>query len=242
MLGCSAQMMNSPTASSGASRFAPVRRSTPEISVIKYSADGAPFLVQQRKDDAYRQMYTSCGGSYEILREELVKDGAQATAFDTPVLGLAVTSVVAQPLSSWMIQFKCVEEDAAQADFTYPINGPKLIDGRPCPTNTKVADVEADSAKLKAVACVADDGRTLQGPYLSYWRSSNYPERSGNYRDGLPDGDWVHAAEDGTPLKKVRWSKGQRLSETKLGAPSTYAECRAAGGQWTPLAQTCDRN
>lgn len=36
---------------------------------VKYLADGASFVVQSRREDAYQQMYRFCGGQYQIVRE-----------------------------------------------------------------------------------------------------------------------------------------------------------------------------
>ena len=110
--GCTtaAQMVNNP-GQDAASPYAPVKRSAPQTGIIKYSADGPSLSVQQRKDDAYRQMHTACSGFYEITTEELVKDGATASVLDNQnILGsnVGLTTATAQSLSSWVIQFQCV--------------------------------------------------------------------------------------------------------------------------------------
>lgn len=236
--GCAAQMMNNPS-SSGASRFAPVRRANQEVGIVKYGADGAPFVVEERKADAYRQMYESCDGSYEIIREELVNDGAVATALDTPSLGM--TTAIGQSLSSWVIQFRCIApETQARSSFTYEANAPKLVDGRRCPTGTVVGEVALADRRLQSEACVQQaDGRTLHGPYLVWWKSSKFAETTGTYQQGQPDGEWVHGTEDGKPARRDRWSMGQRLKSEHFLEPTSLDECRERGGKWVLFVNKC---
>jgi hypothetical protein len=73
--GCSASMVNSPGTSSEASPFAPVNEDT-RPGVVKYLNNGADFVIQQRREDAYKQMYEACGGKYRIDGEgPQVQDG-----------------------------------------------------------------------------------------------------------------------------------------------------------------------
>ena len=37
---------------------------------ISYCNAGAKLVRDARREDAYKKMYTSCGGAYEIIREE----------------------------------------------------------------------------------------------------------------------------------------------------------------------------
>ena len=105
----SAQMINAP-GGGGASAYGPVKRTSEEIGRIRYSADGSSDVVQQRKEDAYRQMYIACNKEYEIIREELVAAGGAASVIDTPIpyVGGSVATAVAQPMSSWSIEFRCL--------------------------------------------------------------------------------------------------------------------------------------
>jgi hypothetical protein len=238
--GCAAQMLNSPTGAAS-SRYAPVRRASQEVGIVKYSADGAAFIVQQRKNDAYKQMYETCSGSYEIVREYLVKDGAAATAIDSPLFNSSITSAVAQPLSSWVIEFKCVAQGVVAEPFTYDQNAPKLKDGRPCPSGTTVGEVGLQDSRLQSEACVlVRDGRTLHGPYLVWWRTTRFQQTIGTYRSGQPDGEWVTALEDGTPESRTMWRGGAIIGKEYLAEPKTFDECRSRGGQWVPFANRCN--
>lgn len=66
LIGCTAQMIN-PAGSSGSS-YAPLNdRDRPGL--VKYLTDGAGFIVSQRRESAYKQMFESCGGPYRIIAE-----------------------------------------------------------------------------------------------------------------------------------------------------------------------------
>ena len=110
LLSCaSAQMVNNP-ASDKIDAYGPVRRSQPQTGMVKYSADGTSSQIQERKRDAYKQMYNACGGSYEITTENIITDGASGTAVAGPIPGtnLGFASGTSQQLSTWVIQFRCV--------------------------------------------------------------------------------------------------------------------------------------
>ncbi|MGH8127001.1 MAG: hypothetical protein ACRETC_01350 [Gammaproteobacteria bacterium] len=40
-----------------------------DFGLIRYQAGGSQSDIQQRQDDANRQMYEACGGHYRILRQ-----------------------------------------------------------------------------------------------------------------------------------------------------------------------------
>lgn len=67
LVGCSASSVNLRGPSS--SMYAPLNeaQSTGEIS---YCNAGAKVVRDARREDAYRKMYESCSGKYEIVREE----------------------------------------------------------------------------------------------------------------------------------------------------------------------------
>lgn len=46
-------------------QYAPINDS----GLIKYSLSGDQYAVEQRREDAYRQMWTRCNGRYRVLSE-----------------------------------------------------------------------------------------------------------------------------------------------------------------------------
>ena len=65
--GCTASKVNTRNPSN--SQYAPLNESgvTGEIS---YCNAGAKSVRDARREDAYKKMFASCGGPYEIVREE----------------------------------------------------------------------------------------------------------------------------------------------------------------------------
>ncbi len=109
-------MMNAPGGGQ-ATAYGPTRRATEETRTLKYSAAGPSLDVQQRKEDAYRQMYAAWNKKYEIMNEELIDDGVGVldTATPIPYVGGTVASEAAQPLSAWVIRFRCLGDPRSSA-------------------------------------------------------------------------------------------------------------------------------
>ena len=76
MSGCGAQMVS--TRGNASSKYAPINEKDANGGVIKYLNDGAAFVVQQRRDDAYKQMYNYCNGKYKIVKEGPQAEGGYA--------------------------------------------------------------------------------------------------------------------------------------------------------------------
>jgi hypothetical protein len=103
-VGCgSATMVNSPGRSG--SPYAPVNESQ-RPGVVKYLNQGADVVIRSRREDAYKQMHSSCGGTYRIDAEGPQVDGQ--TAMMIPGAPGAGSSVVVQNQEYWYIQFSCV--------------------------------------------------------------------------------------------------------------------------------------
>ena len=64
---CAAQMVNKP-GGSVQSPYAPTNEMG-RTGVVKYLNQGIDAIREERRKDAYRQMYNSCGGSYKIVAE-----------------------------------------------------------------------------------------------------------------------------------------------------------------------------
>jgi hypothetical protein len=103
-VGCgSATMVNSPGRSGSA--YAPVNEGQGP-GVVKYLNQGADVVIRSRRDDAYKQMHSSCGGPYRIDAEGPQVDGQ--TAMMIPGAPGASSSVVVQNQEYWYIRFSCV--------------------------------------------------------------------------------------------------------------------------------------
>jgi hypothetical protein len=121
---CTATMVNLPGGSAKRSAYAPVNEATPSAGLIKYTAHGSPSAIKARREDAYRQMFTACGGGYKIDGEGPRQEG-----------GLAVPAAEGAPPAAsqyWFIQFSCVPKStgglaAGPEDGTIPapVSGPR---------------------------------------------------------------------------------------------------------------------
>jgi hypothetical protein len=98
--GCSATMVNPPGGATG-SPYAPVNEGQ-RPGVVSFLNQGLPDLVQARREDAYKQMFTACGGAYRIDREGAVASGGSAIP-----LGGGVTTW--RENHYWSIQFSCMQ-------------------------------------------------------------------------------------------------------------------------------------
>jgi hypothetical protein len=63
------------------SKYAP--KNYAQTGTMKYLAQGADSIIEARREDAFKAMWTQCGGEYEITREYRDKDNisTQANAF-----------------------------------------------------------------------------------------------------------------------------------------------------------------
>ena len=104
VVGCGASMVVAPGASG--SRHAPVNEGSLG-GVIKYRNQGFASVVKARREDAYQQMYATCGGSYRIDAEGPRTEGGVVT----PVGNGAEYSSE----EYWYIQFSCAPKAPAQA-------------------------------------------------------------------------------------------------------------------------------
>jgi hypothetical protein len=105
-LGCRASMVNRPGAQTS-SPFDPVNEAS-RGGVIKYSNEGAAFVREKRRQNAYKQMHDACGGKYKIDAEGPRVDGGVVI----PIGAIAI----AASSESWYIQFSCV--NASPSDST----------------------------------------------------------------------------------------------------------------------------
>ncbi|WP_454781687.1 hypothetical protein [Legionella sp. WA2022007384] len=60
MVGCSADMLVSPT-----SKYGPTDGD--KTGRIRYLAEGASTVIEARRNDAFKKMYNACNGHYKIL-------------------------------------------------------------------------------------------------------------------------------------------------------------------------------
>lgn len=98
VVGCGADMVNSPGRSGLA--YGPVNEAQ-RSGVVRYLNQGADFVIQDRRQDAYAQMYKACDGRYRIDAE-----GPQVRGgYVVPAGGM----LVAGTTEYWYIQFSCVQ-------------------------------------------------------------------------------------------------------------------------------------
>ncbi len=98
LTACAAQMISSPGAAS-TSAYAPVNEAS-RGGIVKYLNQGADFVTKQRREDAYKQMHTTCNGKYRIDAE-----GPKAEGGVVSVIG---NSAYYSESVYWYIQFSCV--------------------------------------------------------------------------------------------------------------------------------------
>lgn len=89
--------MVNPPGSSG-SAYAPTNESK-RPGVIRYLNEGASFVINSRREDAYKQMSKACGGSYQILGE-----GPQSGGTMISPLGSGYYAATSE---YWYITFQC---------------------------------------------------------------------------------------------------------------------------------------
>ena len=73
LFGCSASSVVKP-GNSQHSKYAPQNESD-RTGVIKYLNQGATFVRNSRREDAYKQMHSECGGRYNIVNEGIRAEG-----------------------------------------------------------------------------------------------------------------------------------------------------------------------
>ena len=97
LVGCmSAQMVSSPKSGSA---YAPVNEGS-RAGIVKYLNDGADYVRNQRREDAYKQMHDVCNGAYKI-------DAEGSSAEGGAVINSGTGSFWAQS-NYWYIQFSCI--------------------------------------------------------------------------------------------------------------------------------------
>jgi hypothetical protein len=70
------------------------------VGVIKYLNQGADFVIKERRESAFKDMYDACKGSYKIISESERADGG---------VGMAISSSTAMYGSTkyWYIRYEC---------------------------------------------------------------------------------------------------------------------------------------
>jgi len=76
-LGCSATSVIQP-GSSSKSKYAPINEEV-RTGIIRYLNQGASFVRNSRREDAYKKMYNFCNGKYTILNEGIRSEGGVIT-------------------------------------------------------------------------------------------------------------------------------------------------------------------
>jgi len=72
LLGCSASSVVKP--GNTKSKYAPQNEGN-RTGIVKYLNQGASFVRESRREDAYKQMHENCGGKYNIVNEGIRSEG-----------------------------------------------------------------------------------------------------------------------------------------------------------------------
>jgi hypothetical protein len=104
LAGCGATMVRSARTDSP---YAPTNED--HGGTVKYLSDGASFVVEGRRKDAYKQMYESCRGPYRIVEEHGASEGSATGVYVAPnaTYGSAITA----PINYEYITFQCNDDD-----------------------------------------------------------------------------------------------------------------------------------
>ena len=100
LTGCTASQVISP-GSNQSSPYAPVNEAS-RGGIVKYLNEGAGFVKRSRRESAYKKMYESCGGSYEIVKE--------GTNLEGGVIVPAGNSAVWANSQYVYIEYRCVSK------------------------------------------------------------------------------------------------------------------------------------
>lgn len=99
LCGCAANHVTLPTKS----EFAP--KDYEPIGVVSYLNQGADFVINSRREDAYKKMYMVCRGSYKILSEGEKSDGGSSQFIP------GTNSIFHFESNYWYITYKCIEKE-----------------------------------------------------------------------------------------------------------------------------------
>ena len=67
--------------------------------VIKYLNQGLDSIIQQRRENAFKQMYEACDGNYKIISEGQQADGGLTTVYNG--------SLIHSDTHYWYITYEC---------------------------------------------------------------------------------------------------------------------------------------
>lgn len=91
--GCSTVSMRAPGAPA-VSEYAPENERKHMPGIVTYMTSGADWVVADRRETAYKKMFTVCNGSYEIFREY---PSSSATSYVTS--GMSNGNLLTSPMS-----------------------------------------------------------------------------------------------------------------------------------------------
>lgn len=107
LVGCtSADVLRHPGDVAKTSKYAPQneKKADNNIGVMRYLNEGASFVREARREDAYKKMFNMCDSKYEILAETSSETSPMILTTETNIgfMSQAVSS------SYRYIHFKCV--------------------------------------------------------------------------------------------------------------------------------------
>lgn len=73
LVSCGSTMITEPVTS----EYAP--EGYKDVGTVRYSTSGLGFIVQQKRESAFRKMYEVCNGKYKIVNEEIMSGKATSS-------------------------------------------------------------------------------------------------------------------------------------------------------------------
>jgi hypothetical protein len=93
LVSCSAMHVNKPTIP----KYAP--KGYKAKGVVKYLAQGADFIINKRREDAFEKMHTVCKGNYKITGEGDKMEGGMISAVGN--------NLMMSSSQYWYISYSC---------------------------------------------------------------------------------------------------------------------------------------
>ncbi len=100
--GCTASMVN--TVGNSTSQYAPTNERDLRGGTVKYLNQGATSIIKRRRENAYKQMFTYCGGPYRIATESSQDNGGVSVVSPGPG---NLNTAYGLPQQYWYIDFQC---------------------------------------------------------------------------------------------------------------------------------------
>jgi hypothetical protein len=166
-LGCHAHMVATP-GGDPSTPYAPVNERQ-RGGVIKYRNAGLPGIRRKRRENAYKQMYEACGGTYRIDAEGPRSAGGR-------IVSDALGGAEVQQYEDWYIQFSCVSPASAQtppASAPAPASTDAPALSVPAPGPLLIFGGEGHQTFLGCLTCSEFDADSVHNEFGTYGNEFN---------------------------------------------------------------------